>query len=255
MGVFMYYFYDGSFVGFLTLVYDVFLSGNYDITILKEYENSLFEGIKIETNNEKAKKVYDRLIRAIGLEGFDKIYTCFLSEEKGIELHLLNYIRLSIKLEKEINKHFLPETKKVESLYKKVNHEAHKFKGLLRFRKLKDNTYLAIISPSHNIIPLIKEHFIDRYNDQNFVIYDEIRKYALMFDSVSKTNRILPIEDFDERLKNYKNTELLHQEEVEYTSLWKGYFESINIKERENKKLQKQHIPMKYWDNLNEFKS
>ena len=249
----MYYFYDGTFFGFLTLVYEVFLLGNFDIFILKNYEKGLFIGQEILTDNEKAKKVYDRLVKNLGKDGFDKIFICFLSEEKGIELHLLNYIKSAIKLGKEIDKHFLPEVKKIETLYKKVNHEGHKFKGLLRFRKLKDETYFAIIKPDHNVIPIIKEHFIDRYNDQNFVIYDEKRSIALIFDCNSKKSRVLPIEEFDLRLKDYKNTELLHLEELEYTNLWKGYFESINIKERENKKLQTQHIPQKYWENLNEF--
>jgi len=250
----MYYFYDGTFIGFLTLVYEVFLLGNFDIFILKNYEKGLFVGTDISTDNEKAKKVYNTLIKKLGNEGLDKIFVCFLSEEKGIEIHLINYIKSALKLGKEINKHFLPEVKKIETLYKKVNHEGHKFKGLLRFRKLKDGTYFAIIKPDYNVIPIIKEHFIDRYNDQNFVIYDENRNFALIFDCHTKKYRMLPIEEFDIRLKNYKNTELLHIEELEYTILWKGYFESINIEERKNEKLQKHHIPQKYWENLNEFK-
>ena len=52
----MYYFYDGTFFGFLTLVYEIFLIGNFDIFVLKNYEKGLFMGTDIHTDNEKAKK-------------------------------------------------------------------------------------------------------------------------------------------------------------------------------------------------------
>lgn len=249
----MYYFYDGSFLGFLSLVYEIFSINNFDIIILKINERGIFEGTNIDTNEEKSYKVYSKLLAILGKDEIDKIFTCFLSEENNIELFLIKYIKLALKYKKSINKHFLPETKKIEDVYKTVTREAHKFKGFIRFRKLKDNTYLAIINPDNNIIPIIKDHFIDRFNDQNFVIYDEKRKFALIFDCATKNNKIIPLKEFDIRLKNYSNTELLHKEELEYTSLWKSYFSSINIEERGNKKLQSQHVPLKYRDNLIEF--
>lgn len=251
----MYYFYDGSFLGFLSLIYELFLIRNFDVIILKNTENSIFGGNFIQTSIENSQKVYDKLIKFLGKDNFEKIYICFLSEEKGIELHLLNYIKLGLKFGKNIDKYYLPETKKVEDLCKKTNHEAHKFKGLLRFRKLSDNTFFAIINPDSNVLPLIKEHFIDRFNDQNFVIFDEKRDLALLFDSSSKINKIKQIKEFDIRLKDYKNIDLLHKEEIEYTKLWKGYFKSICIEERTNLSLQKSHMPQKYWENLVETKS
>ena len=246
----MYYFYDGTFLGFLSLVYQIFLNKNFDIIILKNSSNTLFQGTYVETSFENAEKVYKRLENTLGKENLEKIYSTFLSEENGIELVLLNYINSGLKLGKTITKHFLPEVNKVENLCKRVNHEAHKFKGMLRFRKLLDDTYFAIIKPDYDVIPIITPHFIDRYNDQNFVIYDEKRKKALIFDSYTKKSKITAIEEFDQRLKNYDNHELLHKEEKEYIALWKKYFDSIGIEDRKNTKLQKSHMSSKYWDNL-----
>lgn len=251
----MYYFYDGTFLGFLSLIFELFLTKKFDVIIFKKTENPIFEGYLVETSLENAQKVYDKLIKSLGKDGFEKIYDCFLSEEKGIELHLLNYIKLSLNFGKAINNYYLPETKKVEDLCKRVNHEAHKFKGLLRFRRLSDGTYFAIINPDFNVLPLIKDHFTDRFSDQNFVIFDEKREMALLFDSFSKISKIRTIKDFDLRLKDYKNTVLLHEEELEYTKLWKGYFNSICIEERKNVFLQKSHMPKKYWENLTETKA
>ena len=51
----------------------------------------------------------------------------------------------------------------------------------------------------------------------------------MIFDSHAKKSKIIAIEEFDQRLKNYDNHELLHKEEKEYIALWKKYFDSIGI--------------------------
>lgn len=43
------------------------------------------------------------------------------------------------------------------------------------------------------------------------------------------------------------------QAEVEYEKLWKGFFESISIKERENPKCQRTNLPLRYRREMTEF--
>lgn len=245
-----YYYYDKTFLGFLSLVYEIFRNKIWDVVVLGENENSLFSGELIVTNLENANKVYNKLLKTIGKTNVNDMYYTFLSEESGIEVVLINYIRLGLKYKYAVSKHLTPEVLKVEKLSKKVSHEAHKFLGLLRFRRLLDDTYLAIIDPNHDILSIILPHFTDRFADQNFVIYDEKRKKAILYDCSLKEARIKKIYDFDERLFDLRNFELMHKEEKEYISLWKKYFESIAIEDRKNEKLQKSHMSGKYWKNL-----
>ena len=42
----------------------------------------------------------------------------------------------------------------------------------------------------------------------------------------------------------------MKKEELFYQNLWKAFHKSIAIKERTNERLQMQHMPKKYWDNL-----
>ncbi len=44
----------------------------------------------------------------------------------------------------------------------------------------------------------------------------------------------------------------LDEQEILYDQLWKDYFQSINIKERQNIKLHVQYLPKRYWRYLNE---
>ena len=38
-----------------------------------------------------------------------------------------------------------------------------------------------------------------------------------------------------------------------FVELWKGFFESISIKERENYRLQRQNLPIRFRKNMTEF--
>jgi probable DNA metabolism protein len=42
-------------------------------------------------------------------------------------------------------------------------------------------------------------------------------------------------------------------EELDYQRLWRHYFDTIAIKERTNKKCQKNFMPVRYWKHLTEM--
>jgi probable DNA metabolism protein len=42
------------------------------------------------------------------------------------------------------------------------------------------------------------------------------------------------------------------EDEQLFQKLWKAYFKSLTIKERINPKLQRQHLPKRYWKYLTE---
>jgi probable DNA metabolism protein len=49
------------------------------------------------------------------------------------------------------------------------------------------------------------------------------------------------------------NENLLQEGEEIYQRLWKTYFTHINIQERKNLKLQRQHMPRRFWKYLPEM--
>ena len=48
---------------------------------------------------------------------------------------------------------------------------------------------------------------------------------------------------------------VLSSEELLFQALWKNYFQTIAIKERENLKLQMKFVPKKYWKYITEMES
>lgn len=51
-----------------------------------------------------------------------------------------------------------------------------------------------------------------------------------------------------------KSKNLLNNSNDEFELLWKTFYNSVNIKERENSRLQKMYMPTRYWHNLIEVK-
>ena len=47
--------------------------------------------------------------------------------------------------------------------------------------------------------------------------------------------------------------ENISQDEVEYEKLWKGFFQSVSIKERENPKCQRSNLPLRWRREMTEF--
>ena len=107
-----------------------------------------------------------------------------------------------------------------------------------------DGTYRSTISPDHNILSLMAEHFANRLATEKLIIYDKKRENAILSDC----GQWILVNDI-----KIKNDEI-STDEVEFRQMWQRYFETIAIKERTNKKLQRSFIPVRYWDNVTELK-
>jgi hypothetical protein len=135
----------------------------------------------------------------------------------------------------------------------------------------KDGTYLAVVSPDHNVLPLIIDHFQDRFNDQSWLIYDARRHYGYYYGSSSSApcDASLPsankgmggvvritFEDeaslpFD--LTNGKlDASALSTDDQLFQNLWRTYFKAICIRERINPKKQLNDMPRRYWRYMTE---
>ena len=136
-------------------------------------------------------------------------------------------------------------------------------KQFIRFQKAKDGTYLAVVAPDHNVLPLITDHFSDRFNDQPWLIYDAKRHYGYYYDGGTKVQgcggtKPIRITFEDEAavpfsLENGKlNEEILSSDDQLLQDLWRTYFKAICIKERMNPRKQLQDMPRRYWKYMTE---
>ena len=239
----LYFIYDGSFPGLLTAIYEAFYSDNFPEGIFREknFTDNLFSITKkIETNQNKADKVYDAIRNKISNYTLRTIYYCYLSELDEIEIDLVYYLKLGFKEGAKINKyHSNNQVKKIISARKKVSREAHRMKGLLRFQTLKNGVYYGPMEPDYNIIEILARHFAKRLSDQDWIIHDLSRDIAAIYNQQQWA--LTPLKETEIEISNT---------EQEYQDLWKEFFDNIAIENRKNLKLQQQNMPKKYWKHL-----
>lgn len=250
----LYYIYDNTFEGLLTAVFDAFERKEIPDRIAgQESVASLFiEMHEVTTDNEKAQRVFAGLTKKLSQSAVTMLSTSFLSEFKDIEIRIFHYIKKSLLSPISIELNFADDdVLYLAQVYKKVHHEATHMKQFVRFQKTADGMFFAVMDPKYNVLPLCSDFFADRYADQPWVIYDTRRNYGLYYNL--QTTEIVHFDKLPVSLLTGKlDSSQQDNEEKDFQELWNDYLNSINIKERKNLKLQRQHMPKRFWKYLTE---
>lgn len=245
--------YDGSFDGLLTAIFEVFEYRYKDVEIISRerflQENIFAEIHEVITQNDKAERVLNKIEQNIGKSGINQLIRVFLSEDSESEQIILSAIKQSIEFPKEniLQNYADSAILKISKICKSVDRERHRMTAFVRFEKMQDGVFFAKIDPDFNVIPLIRKHFKDRYQDQKWMIYDLRRNYGILYD-LEHCDFFYP----DEKLNLDQYQQKYHEEETQYQKLWQRYFTKTNIVERKNLKLHIQHVPRRYWKYLTE---
>ncbi len=250
--------YDGTYQGLFTAIFEIYERKCKDASIVKE--NNLealvfFDNIRIYTDAEKATRVMKGLRKKVSQECFTNIYRCYLSELKGIENTILQFVQYAFSSEQNIEDNFgNSAVLDVAQTARKVGREKHRFEAFVRFESIGETFFYAPIDPDYNVLPLIVPHFKRRYADQDWIIYDTKRKYGVHYDRQTEQVNEAVI-DFTIDTTDLTPTGILFDpDEKLYQNLWKNYFKSVNIPIRKNMKLHLQHVPKRYWKYLVEKK-
>ena len=260
--IMMVYSFDGTIDGLLTAVFEAFSLHEQPEALLSEGDpmplfcDRLYQ---VPTDEEKARRVWKGLEKRLSKEAIRMLYVSWLSELPELHTPLFRYICKVFRQPEGapgIECNFAdPDVLSVTNIARKVLHEGQRMKQFIRFQKAKDGTYLAVISPDHNVLPLITDHFADRFNDQPWLIYDAKRHYGFQYDGASAPVRIT-FADESSVTFNLANGRLdaavLSDDDTLMQDLWRTYFKAICIRERINPRKQLQDMPRRHWKYLTE---
>ncbi|MBT0607601.1 TIGR03915 family putative DNA repair protein [Aequorivita echinoideorum] len=246
--------YDGSFEGLLTTIFHIYEQKLKLVSIENKKistENFFDKSEIVVTDSKKANRVWKGLSKKISASAKRKIYKTYLSELPYMENTILEYVRLAMVAEKNIEKDFSNTyVLEIEKIVKKIDREKHRMDAFVRFRLTRDGIYFATIEPDFNVLPLNADHFKKRYADQKWIIYDVKRNYGVYYD-LEKIEMVEMDLSNDVNLKSSENL-YFSFEEFQFQELWGNYFKSTNIASRKNMKLHIKHVPKRYWKYLSE---
>jgi len=240
--------YDGSFEGLLSAVFDAY-SITEPVQIIRSsifYQDLISIPVQVVTSKEKFGRVLKGMKKKFDLEILNNIYHVFLSEVDGADDLVFQYIKLCFLKGAKINQAKNHDTiLKIDKISNQVWKEVHRYYGFVRFKEVAELTFYAAIEPDHDILPLIADHFVERYSDQRFIIHDLKRQQALIYNLEEAIFSDMT-RQLGKEIENSSNDE-------RFQTLWKSFYASVNIEERKNEKLRRQLMPKRYWRHLTEM--
>lgn len=238
------YLYDGTFSSLVALIMCLI---NVDNVCIKDYsyQKNLFDECINLSFKDKERIILD-FKKRLGMQIYKTVYYVYLSNDCEKENIIYKFVKEALKYKLKVyyyrNLESVNETIKLSNM---VLHEAHKMKGFLRFKQMKNNFYFAEFEPTHNIISILANHFKTRLSNENFVIHDIKRKIYAVYDK----KRLYYLHDSD--ISSFNLDENIEEEKM--SMLWKTFFDTIAIEQRKNPKCQMNFMPKKYWQYITEM--
>lgn len=239
---------DGIFTG----VYDAWASRlgheNVGLRIQTRMNLELFAQYRsVETDSEKAEKVARSIRRKMGEEAYQTIYQAALSmfAEKAECIYRVVVKGMSPRVTPQMARNVIwnlqdPNVSRLFELSRRTWHEAHRYMGFVRFRELESGVLFSEIQSENYILPMIGDHFADRFPNENFMIYDHTHNDCLIH---GKGRAWFILRDTQPDLRA---GERVSDCEAQMQKLWRGFCSSISIEARENHRLQMQFWPLKF---------
>ncbi len=245
---------EDSLEGIFTAVYCAYEKHykpeNTAIQITEEGNLRLFAVYeKIENDREKSKKVIRTLQRRFGEEGFYMICLALASTDEGKGTAVYRTIAKGLRLSRPdtvFNRHADADVQRVQKLKYNAWHEMHQLIGFVRFRVLKSGILFSEIQPKNHVISFLADHFADRFPAEHFLIYDVGRALFAVHEAGKPwflaQNACFKREDMEEC-----------EEEGIYQELFRHFCHKIAVEARENGRLQRGMLPLRFRPYMTEF--
>lgn len=263
LGPELVYRYDGSLQGLLCCVFECYTRRERVLHLEREEENrlSLYPTRTVVTDAANARRVQRSLPAKLGAEGAQLATTAAMCSDPDTGTVVFRFICMGYRHGPAVCGMLHHDTViRLHRLYRSVWNEQHHYLGFVRFFECTlplgaagESTELAlpktkgalaaIIEPKHHILPLIAEHFCNRYPEEQFLIYDKTRHLALVYR---------PYQAELTELEQFELPEGLADQQL-YETLWKGYYTAVATPARYNPKLRQQHLPKRFWPQITEL--
>lgn len=241
------------FEDMMTCIYDAWASklGHKNIRLLIEPIGNLelfCEYLHVDADEKKTASVISSIQRKISFEAYQMVYRCAMSQLPEKLDVIYRFLLLGFAYGGKVVQMLQhPAVIAIFELNRKVLNEAHLFREFIRFTSMQDDVLVAHIEPKSDILTFLAPQFEDRMPSENWMIIDDNRKTAV----VHPTDCEFYLTSLSE--EEFQRLEVLEDKSDPFVELWKGFFETIGIKERKNYRCQRNHMPIWYRKHATEF--
>ena len=180
--------FDGSFEGLLSCIYCIYTENVKQFKVIRTtepVEDLFIEKTYVQTDLEKARRVWDTFIQKTSRISPERVLLAYLSDKRGEEQTIVQYIKYMIDSKRNQEQN-LENTwvRRMKALVEDVHLERLRIKSILKFELLENSIYYAEIHSKYNVLPLISFELSRRTANKPWIIYDNDRNYGVHFNLV-----------------------------------------------------------------------
>ena len=71
---------------------------------------------------------------------------------------------------------------KIQQYSRMVAREKHRIEAIANFEISNDQVHFSNVAPGFDVLPLISKYFRSKFQGQEFIVYDQRRKYAIYYN-------------------------------------------------------------------------
>ena len=242
------YRYDGSYQGFLCCVARCCNERRLPqaIQLLDEPQGTLFDVRVIDTQPHLAQQVERSVKERISPQVRDMLRRGYLTCMEEKELRLIRFLLLGYRHGAKVTEFSVNEdVHAIDKALLYLKNEAHYCVEFLRFTDC-GNFLAATLTPNNRVLPVIAGHFTQRFNTENFLIYDKTHGMVFLHETGAQSRGLFFLTDSLELPE-------AGAEERRYQDLWRRFYDTIAVEGRINPQLRRGNMRMRYWPNMTEF--
>jgi len=249
------YLHDGSLEGFLSCVFEAYVKHELPEDIVDEtrFEPRLDQSsFFVQTDYDRALRVRRGIEREAGRRAFGAVVRALANDDPHAGAVVFRFIRYVMdarsgrnKRRNVLNDLANPIVGDLVTLERHVINEEEKMRQFIRFSHLQNGVWFARCNPNANVVPLIMQNFVNRFNIQPFMIYDENHHIAGVYDG----------NDWNLVRDEVVNIPSRTADDAYVETLWQHFYDSLSIDARYNPELRCHFMPVRFWRNLPEVSS
>ncbi len=250
------YLFDGTAEGLFSAIFAAYANREDPSEVVREsdYQPRLLQrALTIPTSDEHAQRVAAGLKRRLGSYGQRAVLRASCSGRSDAPTIIYRFVRYAMdrapRSKRLLDDLGTPEVKALHDLITSVGGECEKMRQFARFRHLKDErgeVWFARVNPKDSVVPLVLDHFVERFNIQPFILYDEVHGIAGIWDG--KRRQLADVSELDLTLPDQAASEALMEE------AWRTFYHAVSISARYHPELRRQLMPKRFWKNLTEIR-
>ena len=252
------YAYDGSLEGLLSAIFESYARHEHptDIAPSDQLQPRLGQRIAyIETDLGKAERVRKGLTKKGGRTAWDAVKRGSCSSDARTGNAIYRFVRYAmdehVGRARPYSNIAHPSVGPLFRLVRSVDQECEHMRQFIRFEHLRGDgieVWFARCNPRDAVIPLVMPHFVERFNVQPFIIYDENHATCGVYDGNGW--QLIAIDDAS-------LSELLlpdaAAEEGLMQDAWRRFYRCVSIDARYNPELRRHFMAKRFWRNLTEM--